>query len=222
MSTTNKRLQLEEMEDRAWKIAQLAATLATRYTSEFKPEGGAPGKQFGTDYYQGGEADPRFDEFYQCLINRAEDLLDRASGKLGYVFAFELFFPGRSYSLNEASGIFTQVKWPKLKDRKTVEKLINDIQTSIKTEMNKGLAYAISLNKKGDMTAEELKEEKALTAARLKMFDDLFTTAPRQGCENTKVFELHSIMQYAADSYELNDSVKIERYKLAEVISKFG
>lgn len=100
--------------DRAWKIAQLAAILASRHPHIWRQHGG----------YMGDESDSSSDFFYNGLLERAWFLLSRAE-EIGIpTYAHELFVVGKRYTVDEIAGIFAAAGWRKLTTKPSVRKLL--------------------------------------------------------------------------------------------------
>jgi hypothetical protein len=131
-------LKHKVLDDRNWKIAQLAATLATRYNLDLGKPGGEP-EQLIRNAIPNGESDSYYDGFYLGLLQRAADLLTKAEQgfESRYVYADELFEHGKFYSCQQIADTLKKVKWPDMKSRNSVEKFINETLAEIKKRNQK-------------------------------------------------------------------------------------
>jgi hypothetical protein len=117
----------ETISDRQWKIAQLAATLATRYAV---PHGQSHIAKRTDPAWTliANEADPRLDPFYISLLRRAEFLLIGAGARWGQLHAEELFDPADHYTVKEITREFQLAGWAGLESVNSVKKLLADVE----------------------------------------------------------------------------------------------
>lgn len=113
--------------DWQWKIAQLAATLATRYAV---PHGRShiAKRTDPTWTLVANEADPQLDPFYLSLLRRAEFLLIYAGARWGQLHAANLFEPGTLYTVKEITAEFQQAGWAGLESENSVRTLLAKVK----------------------------------------------------------------------------------------------
>jgi len=121
--------------ERAWKIAQLAATLAARYpVPPGQPQDGV--SERGDSTLARNEADPQLDRFYISLLRRAEFLLNFAGARFGQLHAADLFDPRYRYTVKEITKRFEQAGWAGLTSENSVRSLLKDVQGELQRQMN--------------------------------------------------------------------------------------
>ena len=113
--------------ERAWKIAQLAAVLASsiepreRISSGFRSE-----PQI---------ASVSLDPLYAGALKRAESLLDWAEGNWGPVHAYRLFEESEILTEEQILNVFKEVEWPDLKSKQPVMDLMAESRTYFEDEL---------------------------------------------------------------------------------------
>jgi hypothetical protein len=116
-----------ENNDRGWKIAQLAATLASAANIR---EGGVAGLQLNPHI-----ASPELDSFYAAALKRAETMLDWAEGHYGNVYAYQLFEEATVHTEEDILAEFKNAGWPGLSSKQPVMDLMRDIHNSFDVEL---------------------------------------------------------------------------------------
>jgi len=117
-------------DERAWKIAQIAATLASRYLI-------LPGQPSDSASNDGDwtlardEAAPELDRFFLSLLRRAEFLLLHGERRAGSIHAWQLFDPARYYSVREITKEFQLAGWTGLTSENSVRSLFAEIKKTI-------------------------------------------------------------------------------------------
>ena len=112
--------------DRAWKVAQLAATLATRYVVHLG-QSNTSATNNGDWTLVRNEAAPELDGFYLSLLRRAEFLLAHGEARVGRVHASQLFDSTRRYSVKEITAEFRQSGWTGLTSENSIRSLLGEI-----------------------------------------------------------------------------------------------
>lgn len=129
--------EVPEAPPRAWKVAQLAAVLATRHPF-IAVEGctDLPQERTKTQRRHVHQAPPDLEDFYFSLVIRAEELLRMAEKKRGEICAHELFDPERKYSIREIVTIFRMYNWVGLEGptsvRRLITKCLDDLDALVK------------------------------------------------------------------------------------------
>lgn len=201
-----------ENKERAWRVAQLAATLATRYTLDLGKPGGDPEKLIRNAIPK-GESDSYYDWFYQGLLERADDLLTQAEqwdALDKYVYADELFGQERFYSYKQIADVLKGVKWPKMTSRKPVEDFINEILEKVK-QQNKELESYLDSN--------HLSEEEGVNTLELrrqcKSEKEWLENVSRKSSRGSKYDAVAIFRRARGLGRDFSDQVKIERSRLS-------
>ncbi|HEX8371797.1 MAG TPA: hypothetical protein VF585_03385 [Chthoniobacterales bacterium] len=117
--------------DRAWKIAQLAATLASAQDIR---EGGMPGMRMNPKI-----ASTDLDPYFSAALKRAETLLGWAEGKWGEIQAFRLFEEGKVLTEEEILKTFSAHGWQGLSSKQPVMDLMAEIREKFEAELEEEL-----------------------------------------------------------------------------------
>ena len=136
--------QPSRLDELAWKTAQLAAILATRYPVPHGQPVDHVSKE-GDWISLRDEADPRLDNFYYSLLRRAQFLLANANITRGDIHASQLFDPDRRYTLTEITQKFGEAAWRNLKSPNSVRKLIDKIADNIRAGVNEEMQHYLSM-----------------------------------------------------------------------------
>lgn len=221
----------KDREERAWKVAQLAATLATRYSMPMDNRH-LTGEAFIDYQLEDGEDSLALDAFYLGLTARAETLLAMAEKRTGFVYAYQFFERGRHYTFSEMETVFTKCDWNGLTSensiRNLVKKLVSELSelynvqlmrlrelekeliSSKSTSPPPGAELEVHLSKNANNTAITNCESDLERLARM-----YITDATPQVVEANQLFWLAS--RYPA----FRDNVAILRSKLREGFERY-
>jgi hypothetical protein len=115
------------VEDRAWKLAQLAAAFLSN-VPDFRP---------GPKAFAGNSVLSRdFSSYIDSALERAAGLLSRAEGKLSEVYAFQLFQPGTIHTESEILKAFESARWRGLSSKQPVMDLMKEIHLRFKSDLD--------------------------------------------------------------------------------------
>ncbi len=113
--------------ERAWKIAQLAAVLASsgeiRESSHRLVNAGSR------------IASPSLDTFYAAALKRAETLLDWAEGRWGKMYAYQFFDEGKIYTETQILAVFSHTGWEDLSSKQPIINLMRQIRGEFKEQI---------------------------------------------------------------------------------------
>jgi len=111
-SSTELSTQVAPDQDRAWKIAQLAATLAGNFD---------PPQRGSQDVINNpGIAEKNLDPYFAAVLKRAETLLSWAEGKWEDIHAYQLFEEGKILTAEKIADRFKEVSWEDIHSKTTV------------------------------------------------------------------------------------------------------
>ncbi|MEN8775110.1 MAG: hypothetical protein ABF379_16960 [Akkermansiaceae bacterium] len=200
-----------ELKERAWKIAQLAATLATRYTLDLGKPGGDP-EQLIRNAIPNGESDFYYDGFYLGLLERAEDLLTKAEQGFDnrHVYAYEFLEDQKFYSFEKIAKVLKEAGWPYMHGRNTVEAFISRTLKKVK-QQNEEL--------KSHLDSGRLSEEDGVNTLELRRrFISDKEWLENVSRESSRGFEYHAVAIFKRAcglGRDFSDEIKIERSKLS-------
>lgn len=115
--------------DRAWKIAQLAATLASSAQIPESPVGASiSGPRI---------ASSMMDSYYAAALKRAETILDWAEGKWGELHAYQIFDKGEVLTEDDIMHVFNRHQWAGLKAKTPVINLMAEIRRRFEEDLSR-------------------------------------------------------------------------------------
>lgn len=192
--------------ERAWKVARLAATLAT-----------AQIVQRSSDQQNHSFPSKNFDRFCVEVLWKAKKILDGAEGRLGEIHAYQLFEEGKIYTEEKILNVFFAAGWQGLSSKRPIINLMADIRSKFEDELSGGEIVSNLYSASGLLPALLKDLHSQIDSVRSKWVSDEFVTEAHSNAVKGKAFE---ILKQKAIDYEAkfpkNFSTTIE--KLAGIV----
>lgn len=195
-------------EERALRIAQIAATLATRHVST---------REEATSVR---EDHPSLNSFYESLIIRARDLFDRANQEDPYVYAYELFEPRKHYSTNQIVSVFQQAGWAGMSSRNRIEAFIEGAVAGVRVKYDREKNSLKDQQGQGKIS-DWGKGRLGFVNRILKLYDDSIIAREATGSTPRTVYAFCEILHIVAREGTYVDKVRRKQSELKSPIQRF-
>lgn len=204
-----------ELRDRQWKIAQLAATLATRYPPMTKNDV-HESRQSRAKQHDLTSEDRRL---YISLVDHADMILSAASKKVGFINAGVFFDHGKFYSANEIAEIMKEAKWPRLGSEASIKKFMRDYFEECENLLNERLD---GLNESIESMSEYLSADDLPSAAkyqdeyRLVQEQKKVKVEPKENAiEENTTYAARKIFENAMNFWTLKDRAEKRKFEIS-------
>jgi hypothetical protein len=205
----------DEISDRQWKVAQLAATLATRYPLTIKNEANKSWRTIAKQHEL--TADDR--RLYISLVDHAEMILSAASKKVGFINAGAFFGSYDFYSANKIAITLKEAKWPDLQSEASIKKFMEEYfeRCEIRHKaMLKNLGSEIGSSMEEFMSEEEFISEHNKSA--VDQFEEEYAQIKerKRVQENRTTYAAREIFEDAINFWALKDSVEKRKFEISK------
>lgn len=209
-----------ETPERQWQVAQLAATLATRYEpGKTRPHTGSHRNEY-----------PIPDEdltLYKQLIEHANCLLDLAADTSGEIEAYRFFSKDQFLSANSIKDRMKQIGWPGMKSEQSIKDFMKRyFETRIQSLDQTINAYKDDLSPKLKDLADNLVPYQAMMA-KLESQKEVISyykhtiKGTKDGDTEKTKFNAHAIFHDALQESKLIGTVKIQKDRLSANFREF-